>query len=111
MSDILHILVELEYMVRPIFNLENYYAVFHLQTCIKVGIILPMIRARVSEHNFFTMQAIDDIEFRGCLVYSLIYGYFIFNARAYGRLKYELGYLGVYALHYYFKLEVTYHQY
>jgi hypothetical protein len=53
MSDILHILVELEYMMPPIFNFESYYAIFRLQTCIKVRIAPPMIRAQVSEQRFF----------------------------------------------------------
>lgn len=57
------------------------------------------------------MWAIDDIKFRRYLVYNLISGYFIFDAQTYGRLEYELDYLGVYALHYYFKLEVAYCQY
>jgi hypothetical protein len=96
MSDILHILVELAYMVPLIFNLESYCAIFHLQTCIKVGITPPMIRAHVFEQEFFAMWAIDDIELKGYFVYNLICGYFIFIAQAYGRLKYELGYLGVY---------------
>ncbi len=106
-----HILVELEYMVPPIFNPKSYYAVFHLQTCIKVGITPPMIRAQVFEQEVFAMWTIYDIELKGYLVYSLICGYFIFDAQAYGRFEYELGYPGVYALHYYFKLEVAYHQY
>lgn len=70
-----------------------------------------MIRAQVSKQEFFVMWAIDDIKFKGYLVYSLIYGDFIFDAQAYGRFEYELGYHRVYALHYDFKLEVAYHQY
>ncbi len=55
------------------------------------------------------MWAIDDIEFKEYLAYSLICGYFTFNDKSYGRLEYELGCVGVYALCYNFKLEFAYH--
>ncbi len=70
-----------------------------------------MIGARVFEHEFFAMWVIDNIEFKEYLVYNMIYGYFIFDGRTYGRLDNELGCPRVYAICYYFKLEVAYYQY
>jgi hypothetical protein len=76
-------MAKLEYMVPSILNLEGYYIVFHLQICIKMGITPPMIGAWVFEHDIFTMWPIDDIKFKKDLMYSLIYGYFIFDNQTY----------------------------
>ncbi len=41
LNDVLHILMELEYMVPTFLNPESYYTIFLLQTCIGVGVTPP----------------------------------------------------------------------
>jgi hypothetical protein len=53
----------------------NYYAIFCVQTYIKVGVVPPMIGAHIMEWEFFAMWTIKDLEFCECMFYSLTCGY------------------------------------
>ncbi len=46
------------------------------------------------------------------MAYNIVYGYIVFNnGCGYGVLEHLTGYLGVYALRYYYKLKVAYNKY
>jgi hypothetical protein len=45
LSDILHILKELEYTLLIIPHLEGYYFIYHLQTCLSIGFVAPVFNA------------------------------------------------------------------
>jgi hypothetical protein len=112
LSNFLHILMEIESMVLVFPNPKSYYVVFRLQTCIEVGVAPPMIGILIEEEQeFFNMWQIDNLEFREYLLYSLICGYFIFDPKAYGKLKFMVGCPRLYAFKYYCKLEIAFHQY
>lgn len=87
-SNVLHIIMELEYMLPLLSNVKGYYIFFKLQTYLRVGVAPPMIKTKLSENEFFAMW---DLEFKECLFYSSIYGYFVYNEwpKEYGRLECE----------------------
>jgi hypothetical protein len=58
------------------------------------------------------MWKIEDLEWRDYLVYSIIYGYIWYNElKGYEMLEFIVGYLGLYALRYYYRLEIEYCSY
>jgi hypothetical protein len=75
LSDVLHILMEVEYMVPTFPNLESYYTIFMLQTCIMLGVTPPMIDFQPSKWELFAMWAIsfEDEKFQEYLLYNMIY--------------------------------------
>jgi hypothetical protein len=99
LNDIPHILKELEYTLSNIPHSEGYYFIYHLQTCLLVGFILPMLNARILIEDFEPMWKIHDMEFWEYLAYNIIYGYIVFNdAHGYGVLEHFTSCLGAYAL-------------
>jgi hypothetical protein len=75
LNDVLHILMELEYMVPTFPNLESYYTIFMLQTCNEVGVTPPVIHFQPSKWELFAMWAInfEDKTFQEYLLYNMIY--------------------------------------
>jgi hypothetical protein len=63
LSDILHILKELEYTLQIIPHLEEHYFIYRMQTCLLVGFSPPMFNARILIENFECMWKIHDREF------------------------------------------------
>jgi hypothetical protein len=57
-------MMELEYTVPTFLRQESYYAMFHLQTCMKVEIMPLMIRSKLLEHEFFTLRHVNDLKFQ-----------------------------------------------
>jgi len=58
------------------------------------------------------MWKIKDLEWRKYLAYSIIHGYIRYNEpKGYGVPKFTVGYLGLYALRYYWRLEIEYCSY
>jgi hypothetical protein len=112
LSDILHILKELEYTLSIIPHLERYHFIYHLQICLLVGFVPPMLNARILIEDFEHVWKIHDREFREYLTYNIHCYYIIFNdSHGYGVLEHLTCYLGAYALRYYCKLEVAYNKY
>jgi hypothetical protein len=58
LSYILHMLKELEYTLSIILHSEEYYGIYHLQTCLSVGFTPPMFNARILVENFESMWKI-----------------------------------------------------
>lgn len=57
------------------------------------------------------MWRIQDREFWEYLTYNIICNYIVFNdGHGYGMLEHLIGCVGVYALRYYYKLEVAYNK-
>jgi hypothetical protein len=112
LSDTLHILKELEYILPIIPHSEEYYFSYHMHTCFSVKLAPPMLNAKILIEDFECMWKIQDREFQEYLEYNIIYGYIVFNnTRGYGLLEHLIGYMGVYVLQYYYKLEVAYSKY
>jgi hypothetical protein len=58
------------------------------------------------------MWKIKDLEWREYLAYSIICGYIWYNEpKGYEAMEFTMGYLGLYALRYYHKLEIEYCSY
>jgi hypothetical protein len=58
LNDILHILKELEYILPIILHLEEYYFIYHLQTCFLVGFAPPMFNVKILIEDFERMWKI-----------------------------------------------------
>jgi hypothetical protein len=78
-NDTILILMELKYMVLTFLHFENQYAMFCLQTYMKVGITTLMIKVKFPKHEFFTMWHVNDLILKKYLLYSLICNYFILD--------------------------------
>lgn len=112
LSDILHILKELEYNLPFIPQPKGYYFIYCLYTCLSIGFAPPMLNAWIFIKDFERMWKIQDREFCEYLAYNIMCSYIIFNdRRGYGVLEHLMGCLGAYALRYYCKLEVAYNKY
>jgi len=55
--------MELKYVMPPCPNVENYYVIFCLQSCLRLGITSPMIGASMSELEFLALWVVEDFEF------------------------------------------------
>jgi len=109
LSNVLHILKELEYISLIIPHLEAYYFIYHLQTCISVRFSPPMFNARILIEDFEHAWKIQDMEFWEYLAYNILCGYIVFNnGHGYGRFEHLTSCLGGYALEYCYKLKVAY---
>jgi hypothetical protein len=72
LSDTIHIMKELEYMVPTFLHLESYYAMFYSQSCMKVEITPLMIKIKLLEHEFLALWHVNHLEFQEYLLYNLI---------------------------------------
>jgi hypothetical protein len=71
-----------------------------------------MLNARILIEDFERMWKIQNREFQEYLTYIILCSYIVFNdGHGYGVLEHLTGYLGAYALRYYYKLEVAYNKY
>jgi hypothetical protein len=66
-----------------------------------------MIKTKLSENDFFAMW---DLKFKKCLLYSLIYGYFVYNEWTKGVWEVRMRDMmsKIYVLKHYCKLEKAY---
>jgi len=60
-------------------HLKGYYFIYHLQTCLLVGFVPPMLNARILIEDFEQMWKIQDKEFCESLTYNILYDYIVFN--------------------------------
>jgi hypothetical protein len=71
-----------------------------------------MLEAHITENQFLSMQEIDDLEWREYLTYNVICCYVHYRKpRGYDALEFEPCCLGLYALQYYYKLEIAFEDY
>jgi hypothetical protein len=71
-----------------------------------------MFSAHIIKKQLLAMWKIEDLEWRGYLVYNTICGYIQYNGpKAYGMLDFTVSYLGLYALKYYYILKIEYCNY
>ncbi len=71
-----------------------------------------MLEIHITKKQFLSMWAIQDLEWREYLTYSIICCYIRYHEpRGYGVLELEVGYLGIYAIKYYYRLECDYRDY
>jgi hypothetical protein len=63
-NDMLHMMLEMEYIMLVIPTHEMYYLVHRFQICLRVGVAPPMSGAHIIEDQFLAMWAIDDLEWR-----------------------------------------------
>jgi hypothetical protein len=92
-------MLEMEYIMPTILTLEMYYLMHHFQIYLSIGVAPPMLGAHIIESHFLSMWAIDDMEWREYLTYNIVCYYIQYQQpRGYGALKFEIGYLGLYAL-------------
>jgi hypothetical protein len=58
LSDTLHILKELEYILPIISHSEEYYFIYRMYTCFLIGLAPPMLNARIFIEDFERMWKI-----------------------------------------------------
>jgi membrane-associated PAP2 superfamily phosphatase len=58
----LHMMLEMEYIMSVIPTLNMYYLMHHFQICLLVGITPPMLGAHITESQFLSMWATNDLE-------------------------------------------------
>jgi hypothetical protein len=105
-------MLEMEYLYPLMPNPEAYYLLYRLPMSFRLGVVLPMLGAHITEKRFLAMWKIEDLDWREYLVYSIIYGYIQYNEpKGYKVLEFTMGYLGLYALRYYCRLEIKYCNY
>jgi hypothetical protein len=98
-NDMFHMMLEMEYIMSVIPTLEMYYLVHCFQICLRVGVTPPMLGAHITEDQFLTMWAIDDLEWKEYLAYNIVCCYIKnHQPRGYGALEFEVGCLRLYAL-------------
>ncbi len=91
-------------------NTKVYYLIYQLPMSFKLGVVLLMLSAHIIEKQFLAMWKIEDLEWREYLAYNIIYGYIQYNEpKGYRMLKFTMGCLRLYALRYYYKLEIKYY--
>jgi hypothetical protein len=99
LSDILHILKELEYTLPIIPHLERYYFFYRLHTCFSIRFLPPRFNAKIIIEDFEHMWKIQDKEFCEYLAYNILCSYIVFNDNCgHGVLKHLIGYLDAYTL-------------
>jgi hypothetical protein len=71
-----------------------------------------MLGIHITKKQFLCMWAIQDLEWREYLAYSIICCNIQYHEpRGYGVLEFKVGYLGIYAIKYYYRLECDYRDY
>ncbi len=71
-NDMLHMMLEMEYIMPVIRAPEMYYRMHHFQIYLRVGITPPMLGAHITESQLLFMWAIDDLEWREYLAYNIV---------------------------------------
>ncbi len=66
-----------------------------------------MLGIHITKKQFLSMWAIQDLEWREYLAYSIICCYIQYHEPR----GFEVGYLGIYAIKYYYRLECDYRDY
>ncbi len=110
-NDMVHMMLELEYVLPLLPNLETYYLLHRFQICLKVGVALPILKGHITKKQFLAMWVIKDLEWREFLVYSITCCYIQYHQPRNGVLEFMMGYLGFYALKYYCRLKYAYWEY
>jgi hypothetical protein len=72
-SDMVHMMLELEYVLSLLPNLKTYYMLHCLQICLRVGVTLPILRlGHITKKQFLAMWVVKDLEWRKFLAYSIV---------------------------------------
>ncbi len=66
--DIIHMLMEMEYLYPLLPNLEAYYLLHRLQICLKVRVAPPMLGTHIIDKQFLDVWKIDNLVWK---VFSL----------------------------------------
>jgi hypothetical protein len=105
-------MLQMEYLYPLMSNPKAYYLLYRLPMSFKLGVVLSMLSAHITDMQLLAMWKIEDLEWREYLAYIIICGYIQYNEpKGYGALEFTMGCLGLYALRYYYKLEIKYCNY
>jgi hypothetical protein len=108
-SDMVHMMLQLEYVLPLLPNPKTYYLLHFFQICLKVVVALVILGCHIIKKYFLAMWAIEDLEWRKFLAYNIVCCYIQYHKpRRYGVLEFEVGFLRFYALRYYCRLEYAY---
>ncbi len=95
----LHMMLEMEYIMPVVLAHEMQYLVHCFQICLRVGVAPRMLGARITEDQFLYMWAINDMEWKKYLAYNIVCCYIQYHQlTGYGALEFEVGCLGFYVL-------------
>lgn len=101
-----------KYIMLVIVAPKMYYLMHRFQICLWIGVTPPMMGAHITYIKFLSMWAIDDLEWKEYLTYSIVCCYIQYHQpRGYGALEFEVSYWGLYAFWYNCKLEITFKDY
>lgn len=71
-NEMVHMMLELEYVLPLLLNPKTYYLLQCFQICLKVGVALPVLGGHIIEKEFLTMWVVEDLEWRKFLAYNII---------------------------------------
>jgi hypothetical protein len=98
-NEMFHMILEMEYIMPMILIPEMYDLVHQFQIYLWVGVVPPMLGTHITEDQFFSMWAINDLEWKEYLAYNIVCCYIQYHQpREYGALEFEVGCLGLYVL-------------
>ncbi len=63
-NDMLHMMLEMEYIMPIIPTLGMYYLMHQFQICLQIKVAPPMLGTHIMENQFLSMWVIDDLEWR-----------------------------------------------
>jgi hypothetical protein len=108
-SDILHILNELEYLPPLISNPKAYYIFYWFKILLTLKFSPLVLGTLIKLEDFNEWCKLDNLEYPQYLAYNIICGYINSNdSHGYGRSVYLASCLGIYPLCYYYKPKVPY---
>jgi hypothetical protein len=71
-NDMLHMILEMEYIMLVNPTPEMYYLVHYFKICLGIGITPPMLRTCIIECQFLFMWEIDNLEWKEYLAYNIV---------------------------------------
>jgi hypothetical protein len=67
-----HMMLELEYVLQLLPNPKTYYMLHCFQICLRVGVALLVLGGHITKKEFLIMWVVEDLEWRKFLAYNII---------------------------------------
>ncbi len=71
-NDMVHMMLELEYVLQLLPNLGTYYLLHYFQICLRVGVALPILGGHITKKQLLAMWVVKDLEWKEFLAYNII---------------------------------------
>jgi hypothetical protein len=71
-SDMVHMMLELKYVLPLLPNLKTYYLLHRFQICLRIGVTLPILGGHITEKQLLAMWVVEDLEWKEFLAYNIV---------------------------------------